>query len=145
MNRFTVRPYDPADAAGCAATMSAAMAASPVWPGDTVVSPPNFSSQTKDDTIWVAEYGVKIIGVASLYPPEALLRHIYVRPPSQRQSVGAHLLSAIQSVANAPLNLKCLTANSAARQFFGKHGYIEPDEPGGKEKLGAWIWIKQSV
>jgi N-acetylglutamate synthase-like GNAT family acetyltransferase len=59
-----------------------------------------------------------------------LIRHAYVLTGSQKQGIGAHLLSHLRELANGPVLIGTWTAATWAIRFYEKHGFqlVSPRE-----------------
>lgn len=83
----------------------------------------DFDAATRDETIWVAEIDGHRVGFASVWVADNFLHNLFVDPQWQGQGVGARLLEKVQSEFTSTGALKCLVQNTAALQFYQRHGW----------------------
>lgn len=82
---------------------------------------------------WGYEQTGTLIGVMGLQPLEGvtLIRHAYVRTSSQKQGIGARLLSHLRELANGPVLIGTWADAVWAIRFYERHGFRMVDS---KEK-----------
>jgi GNAT superfamily N-acetyltransferase len=68
-----------------------------------------------------------------------LIRHAYVRTPSQKQGLGALLLSHLRNMANNPVLIGTWADAAWAIRFYERHGF-EIVAPGEKQRLLKKYW-----
>jgi GNAT superfamily N-acetyltransferase len=95
----------------------------------------DFLTAARDEEIFVALDGGRIIGIAALYRPQAFLHSLYVT--ERGRGVGRLLLRHVIAAAGGRLELKCQTANRRAQAFYVREGFrcVESGEDGGV----AWL------
>jgi GNAT superfamily N-acetyltransferase len=74
--------------------------------------------------IWVAVANGRIVAMMSLAP--GWVEHLYVHPEAQRTGVGTELLDLAKNspLAGGGLALWTFQANSGARRFYERHGFV---------------------
>jgi GNAT superfamily N-acetyltransferase len=90
---------------------------------------------------WGYEDGGKLVGVMGLQPvlDVTLIRHAYVATTSQRQGIGAHLLTHLRKLTPGPLLIGTWLDAAWAIRFYEKHGFrvVGPQE---KDRLISQYW-----
>lgn len=71
--------------------------------------------------LWIAELEGRVVGVLALEGHE--IDRLYVAPEAQRRQVGTALLAHAQALHPEGLTLVTRQRNSAARQFYERHGF----------------------
>ena len=89
--------------------------------------------------VCVSEDG-QVRGFLSVYAGGAFVHHLYVDAPFQRQGVGAALLAWLDGWLPKPWRLKCVAANTAARAFYARRGWIETEHNLGSQ--GPYIVLR---
>ncbi|MDN2710274.1 GNAT family N-acetyltransferase [Janthinobacterium sp. SUN118] len=136
-----IRPCTSVDTASCATILALAGRDSFGPVADSGV----FRRATQDEQILVAECGGKVVGFAAVHTgdaPEHFLHHLYVHPAHGGQGVGARLLAAVVARFGPPLSLKTQLANTRARRFYARAGWVEDHGDCGVDAIGAWIRIR---
>jgi hypothetical protein len=87
----------------------------------------DFYRAAREEQIWVAAEGGRIIGLAALFAPQNFLHSLYVE--ERGRGVGKAL--------DGPLQLKCQAANIRAQAFYFREGFrcTERGQDGGV----AWL------
>lgn len=95
----------------------------------------DFLAAARDEEIFVAVEGGRIVGLAALYRPQAFLHSLYVT--ERGRGIGKALLDHVIAAAGGNLSLKCQAANRGAQAFYIREGFrcIEAGEDGGV----AWL------
>ncbi|MBJ7412388.1 MAG: GNAT family N-acetyltransferase [Phenylobacterium sp.] len=95
----------------------------------------DFLAAARDEEIFVAVEGGRIVGLAALYRPQAFLHSLYVT--ERGRGIGKALLRHVLAAAGGNLSLKCQAANKGAQAFYAREGFrcIEAGEDGGV----AWL------
>jgi GNAT superfamily N-acetyltransferase len=94
-----------------------------------------FRAQLREHDAVVAVAGGQVAGFAIF--GDGWLEHLYVDPSRQNAGIGAMLLSAVKS-RSAALQLWTFQANTGARRFYERHGFVlleETDGAGTEERL----------
>ncbi|HEY3501627.1 MAG TPA: GNAT family N-acetyltransferase [Actinocatenispora sp.] len=127
----TVRPATPADAPAVADIHRASRAATmPYLPPQrrTRAEVVAWADALIDGagTVLVAECTADppvVLGYAAL--DGAVLDHLYVRPDAMRRGIGTLLLDEVIRRGPRVLTLHVFEANTAARAFYARHGFVE--------------------
>jgi N-acetylglutamate synthase-like GNAT family acetyltransferase len=108
---------------------------------------PYMSKQKLQDEIddgvvfWAYEEAGALLGVMGIQPVQdvTLVRHAYVRTTSQKQGIGARLLSHLRERASGPMLIGTWAAAVWAIRFYQSHGFqlVTPRE---KERLLKRYW-----
>lgn len=95
----------------------------------------DFLAAARDEEIFVALVGDRLVGLAALYRPQAFLHSLYVT--ERGRGIGRALLDAVLAATGGPLQLKCQAANRRAQDFYAREGFecVEAGEDGGI----AWL------
>ena len=92
-------------------------------------------------TFWGYEESGTLEGVMGLQPIQdvTLIRHAYVRTGRQKQGIGAHLLSHLETLAPTPVLIGTWADAVWAIRFYEKHGFqvVRPDQ---KDQLLRRYW-----
>jgi GNAT superfamily N-acetyltransferase len=90
---------------------------------------------------WGYQDGGKLVGVMGLQPvlDVTLIRHAYVASTSQRQGIGAQLLTHLRKLTPGPLLIGTWSDAAWAIGFYQKHGFqvVGPQE---KDRLISQYW-----
>jgi GNAT superfamily N-acetyltransferase len=90
---------------------------------------------------WGYEKGGRLLGVMGLQQARdvTLIRHAYVRTSSQKQGIGAHLLSHLRLLADGPVLIGTWADALWAIRFYERHGFriVPPEE---KDRLLKQYW-----
>lgn len=137
---ISIRPYRPADRDRCAQIYVAARTVAFPWvPADSFALD-DFTRDTVDEEIHVAEGRVdggseiRLLGFASLYVSGRFIHHLYVDPQCHRLGIGRALARFAVASRPGPWRLKCVIANEAAMAFYRAQGWVE--EGRGDDSLG---------
>jgi ribosomal protein S18 acetylase RimI-like enzyme len=136
-----IRSFTSADTPFCTAILALAGrdAFGPV--ADSAV----FTAATQGEEILVAESDGSVAGFAAVYTgdaPDYFLHHLYVHPAHSGLGIGAHLLAAVVARFGPHLSLKTQLANTGARRFYARAGWVEDAEDRGVDAIGAWIRVR---
>jgi GNAT superfamily N-acetyltransferase len=90
---------------------------------------------------WGYEDGETLLGVMGLQQVQdvTLIRHAYVRSASQKQGVGAQLLSYLRQLATGPVLVGTWADAVWAIRFYERHGF-RVVSPAAKDKLLKQYW-----
>ncbi|MBK1818378.1 GNAT family N-acetyltransferase [Luteolibacter yonseiensis] len=101
----------------------------------------DFSIQTTGEVIYLAhDADERILGFISVWEADGFVHHLYVVKERQGEGIGTSLLRSLHPWLPLPYRLKCLTANSAARGFYSKHGW--QDIATGSDPLGDYALME---
>lgn len=95
----------------------------------------DFLAAARDEEVYVALDGARIVGLAALYRPQVFLHSLYV--VERGRGIGKLLLDHVVAVCDGRLQLKCQAANVLAQAFYLREGFrcAEAGEDGGV----AWL------
>ena len=103
--------------------------------GDTAAE---FLQHARDEEVYVATFGGRIVGVASLYRPGSFIHYLFVEKEWRSRGVGGDLLAVVGSLANGPISLKVQARNLRGRAFYEREGLV-PYESGYDRDGSAWV------
>jgi GNAT superfamily N-acetyltransferase len=84
----------------------------------------DFDRDTESERIWVALKSDEVIGFISLWEPENFIHHLYVSSEHHKTGVGSKLLEAAK-LTYPELNLKCMSHNENALDFYVSQGFVK--------------------
>jgi ribosomal protein S18 acetylase RimI-like enzyme len=82
----------------------------------------DFLRAAREEEIYVAVEGERIVGLAALYRPQNFLHSLYV--DDRGAGVGKALLDHIAEAADGPLSLKVQAPNRRAQAFYRREGFL---------------------
>jgi ribosomal protein S18 acetylase RimI-like enzyme len=80
-----------------------------------------FLRSVREEEIYVAVEGGRLVGLAGFYRPLRFIHSLYVEP--RGRGVGKVLLDHICAVAGGPVSLKVQAANRRAQAFYAREGF----------------------
>lgn len=122
-----LRPALPADVSQCAGIHSAWIDDTPWMPR---VHPLSDMERHYRESVFgtaeliVAEAGGEVAGFLALLP-DGFVSALYLRRSARGQGIGARLIEAAKERRPTGLSLWTFEANSDARRFYERHGFIE--------------------
>lgn len=102
----------------------------------------DFTRDTEGESIWVAHRHAQAIGFTSVWLPDNFIHHLFVRPAYFRQGAGAALLAQALDCMGRPAALKCVAANTDARDFYLAQGWIIESQAVGPD--GPYLLMQYS-
>lgn len=93
------------------------------WLNSSDLRASDFERDTDGERIWVAEMQGRIVGFVSVWEPDNFIHHLFVLPEYSGQKIGSALLAACLEVIGRPAQLKCVSANLEALQFYLAKGW----------------------
>jgi len=125
MNKAVVRPAGVEDRVALQRLYSSAIAAA-MWLPESRRVADDFDEVTQDELVLVCvNAGADILGFISVFVPDRFIHHLYVSPGLEGVGIGSILLATLPAYVSLPWSLKCVLANTRARQFYAKHGWFE--------------------
>jgi ribosomal protein S18 acetylase RimI-like enzyme len=82
----------------------------------------DFLRAAKEEEIFVAVEGERIVGLAAFYRPQNFLHSLYV--DGRGVGVGKALLDHLIAAADGPLSLKVQAPNRRAQAFYRREGFL---------------------
>jgi GNAT superfamily N-acetyltransferase len=137
----TIWSFTPADTSA-GATLGAGAGRGASGPGADRAA---FTAATQDEDLLVAERDGIVRGFAAVHTgdaPEYFLHHLYVHPAHSGRGIGTQLLAAVVARFGPHLSLKTQLANTGARRFYARAGWIEGAADSGVDLLGAWLRVR---
>ena len=150
---WTVRPAGPADDAAIQALFAQTLTQA-IWlaPGADIDT--DFKRNSGGETVWVCtgpdarepgqtpgQMPGQVQGFFAVYAPGAFIHHLYVAPQAQGQGIGRALLDSLADWLPKPWRLKCVVANTAARAFYARTGWVETERAMGSQ--GEYVLLRQ--
>lgn len=130
-----VRPFVEADRDAVADIYCQSRRQSFHWQPVESIALGDFTRDTEGESVWVACVHEWPVGFISVWMPDHFIHHLFVLPDHFRQGVGSALLAHVLPVIGRPAALKCVTANTVARDFYLAQGWriesqaVGPDGP----------------
>ena len=85
----------------------------------------DFERDSRHEYILVATIDNVPVGFLSFYRLANFIHLLFVDPKHYHQHIGSQLITAMRRQATAPMELKVVLANEAARAFYKQLGFIE--------------------
>ena len=82
----------------------------------------DFLRAAKEEEIYVAVDGERVVGLAAFYRPQNFLHSLYVDP--RGGGVGKALLDHVIGCADGPVSLKVQAPNRRAQAFYRREGFL---------------------
>jgi len=76
----------------------------------------------RDEEVWVALEGGRIVGLAGFYRPQNFLHSLYVA--ERGRGIGKALIDHLSATATAPISLKVQEPNLKAQAFYAREGFV---------------------
>ena len=124
-----IRPYDPADLDAVVALWYRSWTTS--LPGLRHPHPVGewhrrFREEiSRQQAVWVAELDGRLAGFLAMFEHTGYVDQLYVEPRLQGRGVGTALLAQARQASPSGLTLHALQANTTARAFYLRHGFVE--------------------
>lgn len=118
---LTLRRGRPDELAACARIYVQVLSDTFTWLPSDRHSEADFLNAARDEDIFVALDGTRLVGVAALYRPQDFLHSLYVT--ERGRGIGKRLLHHVLAAAGGRLTLKCQTANTGAQAFYAREGF----------------------
>jgi GNAT superfamily N-acetyltransferase len=95
----------------------------------------DFLDAAREEDVFVALRGGRLVGLAAFYRPQGFLHSLYVT--ERGRGIGKALLAHVVAAAGGALSLKCQAQNRRAQAFYLREGFrcTEAGEDGGV----AWL------
>ena len=97
-----------------------------------------FLRSARDEEIYVAVDGGRILGVAGFYRPMNFIHSLYVQ--ERGRGIGKAMLDHLAAVARGPLSLKVQAANLRAQAFYAREGFVATER--GRDPGSDITWLR---
>ena len=98
----------------------------------------DFLSAAKEEEIYVAVEGGRILGIAALFRPQNFLHSLYV--DDRTRGVGKALLDHVATHTEGPLSLKVQAPNVRAQAFYRREGFLCTEH--GRDPGSDIAWLR---
>ncbi len=98
----------------------------------------DFLRAAKEEEVYVALEGDRILGVAGFFRPQNFLHSLYVE--ARGSGVGKALLDHLRKKADGPVSLKVQTPNKRAQAFYRREGFVSIEY--GRDPGSDVAWIR---
>lgn len=115
-----------AELAVCAALYERVLRETFTWTDPATHQARDFLRAARDEEVFAAFEGERLLGVAAFYRPANFLHSLYVT--ERGRGIGKVLLDHVSAVADGPISLKVQTANHRAQDFYRREGFQLMDE-----------------
>ena len=134
-DRILVRRARPDELAACARIYVRVLTDTFTWIPPERHREEDFLAAAREEEIYVAVEGPRLLGMAALYRPQRFLHSLYVT--ERGRGIGKLLLLHVLGATGGVLSLKCQAANIGAQAFYVREGFrcTEAGEDGGV----AWL------
>jgi len=128
---LTVRRARPDELAACARLYVDVLRETFTWLPPERHREADFFSAAREEEVFVALDGGRLVGVASFFGPQNFLHSLYVT--ERGRGIGKAMLDHIAAQADGDISLKCQAANVRAQAFYIREGFrcTEAGEDGG--------------
>ena len=132
---LTVRQARPEELAACARLYVRVLTDTFTWLPRGRHREEDFLKSARDEDVFVAVRGRRIVGIAAVYRPQAFLHSLYVT--ERGRGIGKALLDHVIAAAGGTLSLKCQAANLGAQAFYVREGFRCTEA--GEDDGVAWL------
>jgi GNAT superfamily N-acetyltransferase len=98
----------------------------------------DFLRAAREEEVYVATDGGRIVGIAALFRPQNFLHSLYVE--ARGAGVGKALLDHVASLADGPLSLKVQAPNVRAQAFYRREGFLCTEQ--GRDPGSDIAWLR---
>jgi GNAT superfamily N-acetyltransferase len=135
-----VRRAQAGEIAACAALYERVLRETFLWVPPEQHQASDFLAHARDEEVYLAQDGERLLGVAGFHRPGNFLHSLYVE--IRGAGVGKALLDHVTAAADGPLSLKCLSPNLRAQDFYLREGFRIVDI--GRDPGAAFTWLRMS-
>lgn len=82
----------------------------------------DFDKDTEGERIWICELSHEIVGFVSIWEP-SFIHHLFILPEFSKQGYGSQLLATCMAQMSHPIELKCVSQNTGALEFYRARGW----------------------
>lgn len=100
----------------------------------------SFEKATAGEKLYVALVDGRIVGMASLWEPDAFIHFLFVDPAARHKKVGSTIINALAKKCSRSLTLKCLTRNETGLAFYRATGWQELET--GLSEDGPYVLLR---
>jgi GNAT superfamily N-acetyltransferase len=100
----------------------------------------DFLRAARDEEIYIAAEGGRIVGLAAFYRPQNFLHSLYV--DARGRGVGRALLDHVSAVADGPVSLKVQLPNRRAQDFYAREGFVPLEQ--GQDPGSDVGWLRMA-
>ena len=97
----------------------------------------DFLRAAKEEEVYVAVEGARVLGIAALFRPQNFLHSLYV--DGRGAGVGKALLDHVAAIADGPLSLKVQAPNLRAQAFYLREGFVCTEHGSDPGSDIAWL------
>jgi ribosomal protein S18 acetylase RimI-like enzyme len=97
-----------------------------------------FVRSARDEEVYVAVEGGRIVGLAGFYRPMRFIHSLYVE--TRGRGVGKALLDHLVAGASGPISLKVQEQNRRAQAFYAREGFVATER--GRDPGSDVTWIR---
>ena len=133
-----VRPARPEELPIAAAVYQRALRETFTWLPASSHNAQDFLNWAREEEVYVAVAGARIVGVAAFYRPGNFIHSLYVA--ERGRGIGRAMLDYLERIADGPLSLKCQTANRRAQAFYVREGFRVVEE--GADPAPGVPWLR---
>jgi GNAT superfamily N-acetyltransferase len=98
----------------------------------------DFLRAAKEEEIYVAVEGTRLLGLAAFFRPQNFLHSLYVE--ARGGGVGKALLAHVTAQADGPLSLKVQAPNLRAQAFYRREGFLCTEH--GRDPGSDIAWLR---
>jgi GNAT superfamily N-acetyltransferase len=98
----------------------------------------DFLRAAREEEVYVATDGGRIVGIAAFFRPQNFLHSLYVE--ARGAGVGKALLDHVASLADGPLSLKVQAPNVRAQTFYRREGFLCTEQ--GRDPGSDIAWLR---
>jgi len=110
------------------------------WIDPGEMSLKDFDKHTVGEFIILAEENFKILGFASLHLSDNFIHNLFVHPDFSGKGIGSQLINASINKMNKPIELKCVSENKKAMEFYENNGWKKVVEEGNPNEK-YWVMV----
>lgn len=98
----------------------------------------DFLRAAKEEEVYVALDGVRVLGIAAFFRPQNFLHSLYV--DARGAGVGKALLDHVSAQASGPMSLKVQAPNLRAQAFYRREGFFCTEQ--GRDPGSDVDWLR---
>jgi len=98
----------------------------------------DFLRAAKEEEVYVALDGARVVGLAAFFRPQNFLHSLYV--DARGAGVGKALLDHVAALADGPLSLKVQAPNLRAQAFYRREGFLCTEH--GRDPGSDIAWLR---